>query len=238
MVYNWLKYALSGITGRHCLLCFHVTDDPTTDFCPECLNDLPMVRQACQQCGISLESEHLSLCGSCITEPPAYDRVISAYGYARPIRQLMASFKFQHQLSLAPIFARALLAQIQRPDSRIEAILPVPLHPTRLRQRGFNQALELARPIAHSLKKPIMLKSIRRKRNTETQSSLPAKQRVKNLRGAFESIQAVNYTGVAIIDDVMTTGSTANELAKTLKLNGVSYVEVWCVARAHLKSNQ
>ncbi|VAW99838.1 Competence protein F homolog, phosphoribosyltransferase domain; protein YhgH required for utilization of DNA as sole source of carbon and energy [hydrothermal vent metagenome] len=237
MVYNWLKYTLSGVTGRHCLLCFHSSDNLLSDFCPECLNDLPIVRQACQQCGVSLESEHLSLCGSCITEPPSYDRVISAYGYARPIRQLMASFKFQHQLSLAPIFARALLAEIQRPDSRIEAILPVPLHPIRLRQRGFNQALELARPIAAAYQKPMLIKSIHRNRNTETQSNLPAKLRENNLRGAFELTQAVNYRGVAIIDDVMTTGSTANELAKTLKLNGVNYVEVWCAARAHPKSN-
>ncbi len=237
MVYNWLKSVLSFVSGRHCLLCHHSIDELADDLCPECQHDLPVVRQACQQCGASLETGFLSHCGNCITAPPAYDRVFSAYGYANPIRQLMTAYKFQQQLSLAPIFARALLARIKQPDSRIEALLPVPLHPARLRQRGFNQAIELARPIAQAYQKPMLLKLIRRKRNTETQSNLPAKHRAKNLRGAFECLQPPDYKGVAIIDDVMTTGSTADELARTLKLNGVDYVEVWCVARAHPKNN-
>jgi len=148
----------------------------------------------------------------------------------------MAHYKFQRQLSLAPIFARAMLEKIEIAASRCEGLLPVPLHSLRLRQRGFNQALELAKPLAKTCQKPILHKSIKRKRNTETQSDLSARQRVKNLKNAFECAEPLKYKSIAIIDDVMTTGSTVNELAKVLKLNGVEYVEVWCVARANIRS--
>ncbi len=235
MVYNWLNNALNFIMGQHCLLCNQAIKNPSVDFCPNCLKDLPVVLHGCQQCGVALEMERVSHCGHCLTAPPNYDRVISAYSYASPVRQLMARYKFQRQLSLAPIFASALMQQIKRPDIRIEALLPVPLHAMRLRQRGFNQAIELAKPIAQAYLKPLLLKSIRRNRNTDSQLNLPAKQRAGNVRGAFEYIQPIKAKGIAIIDDVMTTGSTANELAKTLKLNGVEYVEVWCIARANAK---
>ncbi len=237
MVYKWLNNSLSNFLGRHCSVCDQIIDDRYTDFCHHCAQDLPKVQPACYQCGIQLKPPQVGLCGACLTAPPCYDRVISAFGYAHPIRQLMARYKFQHQLSLAPIFARSLLTQIELSRLRVEALLPVPLHPTRLRQRGFNQALELAKPIAKALQKPLLLKSIQRKRNTQNQSDLAAKQRIKNLRNAFECVESLQHKSVAIIDDVMTTGSTANELANTLKQNGADYVEVWCVARANIKND-
>ena len=237
MVYNWLINKLNSLIGQRCFLCEQTFAGSSADFCPHCQEDLPVVQPACYQCGIQLKSTLVSHCGRCLTKPPSYDRVISAFGYTNPIRQLMARYKFQHQLSLAPIFARALLARIKIGNPDIEALLPVPLHPIRLRQRGFNQAIELAQPIAKACQKPLLLNSIKRNRNTETQSDLSAKQRNKNLRGAFGCIQPLRHKSIAIIDDVMTTGSTVNELAKTLKQNGVEYVEVWCVARANIKND-
>jgi len=235
-MYTRLNRLLSSIIGQHCILCGQTAkgDNPHSDFCPACLNDLPTIIRACQQCGALLESECAIRCGACATSPPYYDRVISAYAYARPIKQLIAQFKFQQQLSLAPIFAHGLLTKIGRQPSNIEALLPVPLHPARLRQRGFNQAIELARPLAHAYKKPILVKPVTRIRDTDTQSSLPAKQRVKNMHDAFTCTRPLKYKAVAIVDDVMTTGSTVNALAKVLKEKGVEYIEVWCIARANV----
>jgi ComF family protein len=115
---------------------------------------------------------------------------------------------------------------------RVDAILPVPLHPGRLRQRGFNQALELARPIARQYRLPLLLNHVKRVKNTLEQSSLSGKERKTNLRQAFSLVKGINYPAIAIVDDVMTTGSTVEELSGLLKKNGVNYVEIWCLARA------
>jgi len=165
--------------------------------------------------------------------------VISAFAYAEPVKQLISHFKYQRQLAVGAIFADVLSSRIQKrhvlsSTREIDAIFPVPLHPSRLRQRGFNQALELARPLAKILKLPLLLSQISRQKNTLEQSSLSAKQRRSNLSKAFTVEQDIPYKSVAIVDDVMTTGSTVEELSALLKQNGVEYVEVWCVARASI----
>ena len=113
-----------------------------------------------------------------------------------------------------------------------EAILPVPLHSTRLRERGFNQALELARPMAQALALPLLIHHSQRTRATVAQTSLSAKQRRKNIRGAFQVTQPLPARHIAIVDDVMTTGQTINELAKTLRKAGATHIDVWVCARA------
>ena len=110
--------------------------------------------------------------------------------------------------------------------------MPIPLHKTRYRQRGFNQSIEIARTVACELKLPVDLSSCQRYRNTPHQTSLPAKQRRKNLKNAFSLMKPIQVKHIAIIDDVMTTGSTVDELAALLKKAGASRVDVWACARA------
>jgi len=116
-----------------------------------------------------------------------------------------------------------------------EIIIPVPLHRTRLRERGFNQALEIARPIARSLSIPVDYKSCERVRKTSAQSLLPAAERRKNIKGAFRVTRPIAARHVAILDDVMTTGHTVQELAATLRKAGVERIDVWVVARTSLQ---
>jgi len=117
-------------------------------------------------------------------------------------------------------------------EDKPQCILPVPLHKKRLRQRGFNQSIELARPVAKKTGLTLLLNHVVRVRETEAQTGLDAKQRRKNIRGAFECVKAMPYEYVAILDDVVTTGSTVNELARVLKKAGVKRVDVWSIARA------
>ncbi len=243
MVYNWLINSLSRLARQHCYLCGEGNhSQPDTGFCQACRLDLPKISPACNQCGTHVPStfQHheassapVIRCGPCLTQPPSFDRVIASFAYAEPIKQLIGQFKYQRQLAIGELFAHTLSETILSTTTRVEAILPVPLHPSRLRQRGFNQALELARPLAKSLSLPLLLDPIIRQKNTIEQSSLSAKERRRNLKKAFTIRQTIPYKAIAIVDDVMTTGSTVEELSVLLKLNGVDYVEVWCIARAH-----
>lgn len=236
-MYELSNRAFDFIFGRHCVLCQQRLHQFDLDFCPACNHDLPRILHGCCQCGASLESEHAAYCGDCALNPPAYDRVIPVFAYVSPIKDLIARFKFHGQLSLAPVFATAMLQHIDVLNNDIEALLPVPLHVARLRQRGFNQAIEITKPLARSGHKPMLIDHIVRTRNTLPQPGLKANERQNNLRSAFECRKPLNYKSIAIIDDVMTTGSTAHALAQLLKSHGVKHVELWCIARANLKSH-
>jgi ComF family protein len=130
------------------------------------------------------------------------------------------------------VLAELLTKFIKENDIELpDVIMPVPLHPSRLRERGFNQALELAKPIGREFDIPIDTKSCKRIKATATQSTLDKKIRIKNMRGAFEIVQPLDCKHLVLIDDVVTTGTTVNELAKILKANGVQRVDVWALAR-------
>ena len=234
MVYKWLINSLSQLAPNQCHLCGE-PNARADEFCKACWQDLPRFKFSCTQCGNELATATKTPCGHCLKQPPAFDRVIASFAYDIPVRQLISRFKFIGQINLAPLLAKSLLLSIQDNPTELQAILPVPLHTSRLRDRGFNQAVELARPLASALQLPLLLNEVERNKQTEIQSSLSASQREQNLRGAFSLIKPLPYQRIAIVDDVMTTGSTAHELAKILKENGAEYVEVWCVARA---SNQ
>lgn len=244
MVYKWLINSLSRLLCHHCFLCGEsLVNERSGQLCRRCQQDLPYFQRVCEQCGRELATtpeSSLSRCGSCLSRPPLFDRVISAYVYASPVKQLVTQFKYQRQLAIGVILADSILARIQETGTSVnqpvEAILPVPLHPSRLRQRGFNQALELARPIASKLDLPLLISSVHRHRNTPEQSSLTGKERRQNLKNAFSMEKQIPYKSLAIVDDVMTTGSTVEELCRLLKKNGVEYIEVWCAARAANRS--
>jgi ComF family protein len=230
MVYQWVKYNLSAWFPQACTLCGQSTQQHA--MCPACLADLPRLRAPnCGQCGFPCTTT-IGTCGQCQQQPPPYDRVISAFAYASPISQLVSKLKFRGQLQLARLFGELLAQQIVSAGSQAQAVLPVPLHFKRLRQRGFNQALEISRPLGKILALPIIHDVIVRRRNTRPQAEQPAQQRERNIRGAFELAKSLDYQRVAIVDDVMTSGHTVSEIAKQLRQGGVEQIEVWCVARA------
>jgi ComF family protein len=175
------------------------------------------------------------LCGHCSVQRPAFDITLVAADYAMPVDQLVLQLKFGHRLALAALFARLLRdAVLRQPGFVLPALLcPVPLGPARLAERGYNQALEIARPLARSLGLALHPRLAARVRDTAAQSSIAPEQRQQNIAGAFAITDAALIEGrhVGIVDDVMTSGRTLNELAATLKRHGAARVSNLVFAR-------
>ncbi|MCG5536158.1 ComF family protein [Ectothiorhodospira mobilis] len=213
-------------------LCCGAPGQGGMDLCPDCARELPLAGPACQRCARPLPAAAGPICGDCLRHPPAFDAARAALRYQWPVDTWIARFKFRGRLNhgrlLARLMARQLLPGAQPPD----CILPVPLHRHRLAQRGFNQAAELARPLARALQVPLVPDAVRRTRATPPQQTLSAARRRHNLRGAFTVRAGFTPGHVLLVDDVMTTGSTLDELARRLKAAGVRRVEVWVAARA------
>ena len=174
------------------------------------------------------------LCGRCLGDPPSYDATIAVFAYAFPADVLIQGLKFRGELALAPMLAAELAAQINAaPDSgrRVDLVVPVPLHSVRLRVRGYNQSMEIARAIAAPLLAPVAADVCERLRDTPAQVELPWKERRQNVRGAFSCRRALDGKVIAVVDDVMTTGATLNELAAILKKFGAARVVNWVIAR-------
>ncbi len=223
---------LQNLLPRACLFC-HATTHRSLALCQHCEAELPWLKNTCQQCALPLAKDSGSLyCGDCLSHPKAFDKTTALFYYAPPIRKLISQLKYHQQLMHAHFFANIFIQHLKQPLP--QAILPVPLHKKRLRQRGYNQAVEIARPIAHRFNIPILLQHCIKNKTTTPQTQLPAKQRRNNIRGSFKISKPIYFAHVAILDDVMTTGSTINELAKTLKKQGVTTIEAWCCARSYL----
>lgn len=233
MVYSCIKYIRSIIYPSVCVLCERKSSLPV-DLCADCLADLKGNSSRCSRCGLPLAHEQATnVCGACIKSPPPYLTTLSAFDYEQPVKQLISNLKFNNRIQLAKVLAHAWLQQFTGGDIDVpEAMVPVPLHRSRLQQRGYNQALELARPVARVLGIPLLTREVVRSRATLPQTDLTARQRRQNIRGSFQVCLQQPYGHVAIFDDVVTTGSTVRELAKTLKQAGVERVDVWCIARA------
>ena len=200
--------------------------------CRACLEDLPWhPANSCPQCG--LESSGI-VCGSCIHAPPDFDATHAVFLYQFPINAMMVRYKYGNSLNIGDTFGQFLSKKINLVSSNlnhIDVIIPMPMHPARIKERGFNQAHEIAKVLTKNCKRKLDFKSVIRQTLTPPQASLPLKQRVKNIKGAFK-VNA-NFAGksVAIVDDVMTSGASLNELAKTLKKAGAAHVECWVVVR-------
>ena len=224
----------------HCLLC-GARGETLRDLCCACLADLALNRIACARCALPLAAP-AALCGECLQNEPAFDATFAPYLYGHPLDLLLTKLKFGHSLAagrvLAELWTAALRAALTNGEIAAlpAAVVPVPLHPTRLRERGYNQALELAKPLAREFGVALAPDLLRRTRATAAQSDLDAATRRKNLRGAFEVDASRGTTPlpthVVLLDDVMTTGATLRECARTLKRAGVARVDVWALARA------
>lgn len=222
-----LTAAANALLPRDCLLCAAASDDQL--ICPACRDALPrMPTDCCPVC--ALPTPGASICGACLKRPPRFDASHAVFRYEFPVDSLIHALKYGHRLASADFFAATLL---KHPVSQVpDLVLPVPLAPGRLAERGFNQALEIARRLARHLGAPLETAGIRRQIDTTPQASLPWKERAKNIRHAFDC--GIDLTGkcVLVVDDVMTTGATLNELAGTLKACGAEWVENRVLARA------
>jgi ComF family protein len=233
MVYNWLNYIQHLLYPPTCLLCDRpVPEGPA--LCPGCRSELPRNLNPCYRCALPLpeDAPYGTLCGKCQQQPPPFERCLAPFTYRTPLPELINGLKFRGRLSYSRLLAGLLLPAIEQElRDPPELIIPVPLHPGRLRERGYNQALELARPLSRRLGIPLELHHCRRTRATPPQSGLKQKQRRRNIRGAFEISPRFAAGHVALVDDVVTTGSTVAEFARQLHRRGVQRVEVWALAR-------
>jgi ComF family protein len=201
--------------------------------CADCRAELTRApAPACPVCAGPVEFEGDGrVCGACLQHPPAYDRTVARLSYAFPTDELIQALKYRSQLPLARLFAQ-LLGEALRAAPRADVLIPMPLHPARARERGFNQATEIAKPLARALNLPLDTTSLSRTRDTARQAVLPLDERQRNVKGAFTCADAVAGKHVALLDDVMTSGATLNEAAKALKRAGAREVSLWVVARA------
>jgi ComF family protein len=221
----------SLVLGGSCFLCRGGVDRSGALglLCAACRADLPPgAAEQCPRC--ALASPAAQVCGACLANAPRYDRTIAALEYRFPADALLRALKFRGELALAPLLAQLLEARIGRLE-RADLLVPVPLAAARLRERGFNHALEIARPLAAALRVPLEPALCERIRDTAPQTDLPLEGRARNVRGAFRCARSLDGATVAVLDDVMTTGATLDEVAAALKRAGASQFVNWVVAR-------
>src|SRR3989338_2298769 len=223
---------INWILPHTCILC-HRKNDQQIDLCLDCENELPFITNACHACGTPLPT-NTQICGQCIQQPPPYNNAFALFTYHPPITKLIYDLKFNRKLVNAKILGD-LMAKYLKFENKPDYIIPVPLHHKRLRERGFNQALEIARPIAKKFNIPLNIKSCKRIKHTHAQAMLPKNERKKNIKNAFIMDPNFQTKHVVILDDVVTTGQTVLELTHALQKNGVQKIEIWCCAKAILK---
>lgn len=202
---------------------------PGRDLCAACHAELPRQRHACLRCALPLPQP--GECGACLQQPPPLDAAYAAFDYAFPLDYLLPRLKFHRDFAAGRVLAQCMadhFSALPRPDM----LLPVPLHRARLRQRGYDQALELARPLAKALVLPLRTDLLQRRKATDAQSRLDAAARQRNLRDAFHvHPTAALPAHVALVDDVMTTGATLFAAAAALRKAGAVRVDAWVCAR-------
>lgn len=254
-LHGFAERALALLYPPTCVLC-GAPGEAGRDLCAGCADDLPLIGAHCARCAQpfsissarTLESDRMAdviassadtdmgrLCGRCQQAPPPFARCTAAFRYEEPLSSLVVDIKFRSKLNVIRLLgerlADALSAASERPDWQPPAaIVPVPLHPRRLRTRGYNQALELARVVGRRLDIPVNHRCCRRKRATQAQTTLDERLRLTNLRDAFEVIGPLPRH-LAILDDVVTTGATVSELTRMLRRGGCEQVDIWTLAR-------
>jgi ComF family protein len=232
---RWLSSFHRWLLPWRCLLC-GVAGASDKDLCVDCSAELPRNTHCCQRCALPLPVS-APLCGRCQRKAPPWDAAWAPFRYAWPLDRLETRFKFGRDLAAGRVLA-TMWQQEPRALEPPQLILPVPLHPRRLRERGYNQALELAKPLARALGVACRHDLLQRTRHTDAQTGLDAAERRRNLRKAFALRQStVLPDHVVVLDDVFTTGATLAECARLLKRAGVARVDVWALARAPIPSS-
>ena len=228
-VYIWLK------SNQPCLLCDESTGTPQA-ICTPCESELPWLGDHCLRCALPLAMAGLT-CGQCLKRPPAFQQVVAPWAYGFPVDSLVSRFKHQanwpYGRMMAELLSQLLRYRFDEGLPRPDLLLPVPLAAQRLRERGFNQSALLARWLSERLHIPEQPHWLLRPLETPTQQGLSAKARQRNLRRAFALAPEAQVHGrhLALVDDVLTTGATAHNLARLLRAGGAARVDVYCLAR-------
>ncbi len=236
---HWTKRlwrVAQAVIPRLCLNCDTHWLKPGAVFCDSCITTLPLTPQnRCDCCGINLPRS--GLCGNCLQKPPYFDQILAPYRYDTPISDLILRYKYQKRPELAAALSQSIIQFVAQQNSQPDLLIPVPLHPRRLRERGFNQSYELARHIGKALSIPVHKHAVERVIDTPPQAGLSKKERRRNIRHAFEvSAPLTEYSHIALVDDVVTTGSTVNALARLLKQkSSATQVSVYAIARTTKK---
>ncbi len=221
------RFFKKNLFKEACFLCV-ASDGDKLGMCRACYADLPWHTQPqCPQCG--LLSNGL-VCGACLSAPPSFDATRSLFVYEFPLDAMIQRYKYGNMLSLGYVFGTLLSQKINL--ANVDLVIPMPMHPVRLKERGFNQALEMAKIMTQHCPQKLDSKTAQRQKYTQPQASLPFKERVKNIKGAFKVVHDVTGQRIMIVDDVMTTGASLNELAKALKQKGASHVLCSVLARS------
>lgn len=232
----WSKRVQAVLWQPICVLCGAAGQRDAIDLCAPCEADLPINSPACRICAQPLSGQLTDqlACGACLRRPPRFDQSYCPYRYAYPIDHLVRGIKYHGAVAQGRVLSELLARGVQqiRTVSLPNILLPVPLAQRRFRERGYNQAIELGRFLEKRLAIPMRTDLAVRIRETREQAALNGRERRKNIRGAFAVVRDLPAAHIAIIDDVITTGSTVNELARILKRAGAKRVEVWAVARA------
>ena len=220
------------VFGGTCLLCRGSADRARGEglLCAACEGNLPRLDQGglCPRCALPCAGG--ALCGACLAAPPRFDATIAALAYRFPADVLIQALKFHGTLAVAVLLGRV-LAQRVAGTTPVDAVMPVPLSAARLRTRGYNQSMEIARGIARTAGLKLEPWLCERTRDTPAQVDLPHAERTRNVRGAFRCPRPLEGITVAVVDDVMTTGATLDEIAGELKRVGASRVVNWVAAR-------
>jgi ComF family protein len=204
----------------------------TTAVCTVCEPELPWYDTVCcPLCALPVP-ELGQWCGQCLRLPPHFDATLAAFAYEHPVREMVLALKFGSIFSVRDVLLKGLLrAAANAGDLHVDCIVPMPLHARRIAERGFNQSMELARGVGAALGVPVLPRLVERDIDTRHQAGMPVRQRKKNVRGAFRCVESLAGRHVLVIDDVMTSGTTLDELARTLKLAGAARVVNLLVAR-------
>lgn len=215
------------LPAQPCVMCGSMSHDGL--WCAACDAALPYLKAPhCPVC--ALPTPGGEVCGHCLAQPPLFTLTTAVFGYSFPLDKLIQSMKYGEQLALAHAFAKKLARAIDK-SNLPDYVIAMPLHPAKLRERGFNQSLLLATTVARELNIPLLPDACRRLRNTPPQSSLPWKARKKNVRNAFSCGMDLGGKRVALVDDVLTTGASLNELAEAVAKAGAIQISAWVVAR-------
>jgi ComF family protein len=233
-----IKTIINWLMPSACILCGDRSHQ-NIDLCKGCYQDLPWLTVSCKVCALPLGNNAFqdNTCGNCLQKPPPFQRTIALWNYQTPLDYLITSFKFNHRLVYAKLLGELMAVHLQKFYEKTdlpECIIPIPLHKLRLRQRGFNQAVELVKPVSKKLGLKIDLKSCERRRATQAQASLMANERLNNIKNAFQIDENFKAKYVVVVDDVVTTGHTITEFCLQLRNAGVARIDVWCCARTLL----
>lgn len=240
-VNSWLNNVQHWLLPGTCIQC-RKASNRQADICVACEQALPVIRQPCRHCGLPLPpgESGMPICGICLVCPPPFGNTVAPFDYAEPVSGLITAFKYHGRMAigrqLTALLADTLAARcvdIALPD----LLLPIPLHPGRIRQRGFNQALAMACWLSRRFRIPVDRTLLQRARATGQQAGLSASARQRNLKGAFrvqDNSRLPENMTIALVDDVITTGVTVTEAANALHNAGIRNIHVWALARTCL----